>query len=231
MNSAQPNSRNARPETVSSASTKNSVLLRELGVPRGGSPHHASPFTPHPRLSLYLNQGLTSISPESPSKIPGQSSLLQANTGQRAFPHFLQPNTGYREGSEVLHGNFSVSHVSVLERSLPIFSVQVVPRSLRYLCGLLLNQESFLSPNLFVKLPTPPLPSDTEKPGNGPKFLSSGFLRVFPASNARPDTGRSLIKNRVTLSNTLPMLHPAGPSNNPSLVFFALVQSARRWHE
>ncbi len=57
--------------------------------------HHAFRFTLHPELNPYLNQGLTYISPESPSKIPGQSSLLQANTGQRAVLNFFQPNTGY----------------------------------------------------------------------------------------------------------------------------------------
>jgi hypothetical protein len=54
------------------------------------------------RLNLYPNQGLTHINRENPAEIPSQSSLLQAITGQRAFSHFLQPNTAYWKSDEFL---------------------------------------------------------------------------------------------------------------------------------
>jgi hypothetical protein len=48
-----------------------------------------------PQLNPYLNRGLTSISLERSSKIPGQSDLIQANTGQRAFLNSFRPNPAY----------------------------------------------------------------------------------------------------------------------------------------
>jgi hypothetical protein len=49
------------------------------------------------QLNPYVDHGLTQISPETPSKIPGQSNLIRANTGQLAFLNSFQPNTGYRK--------------------------------------------------------------------------------------------------------------------------------------
>jgi hypothetical protein len=73
------------------------------------------------RLNLYLSRGLTHINPENPRQIPGQSSLLRANTGQRAFFPFLQPNTGYSKSRRRSHGtliNYILSTAPVRSHGL-----------------------------------------------------------------------------------------------------------------
>src|SRR4051812_31514236 len=62
-------------------------------VRRRTTPFHVNPSTDP--LNLNLNSYLTRIILSQASQIPGQSSLLRPNTGQRASIAFLQPNTGY----------------------------------------------------------------------------------------------------------------------------------------
>jgi hypothetical protein len=77
------------------------IIARYGGIPLGIALSREWTRRHSPRtltqINLYLNRGLTSISPERRAKIPGQSSLLQANTGQPPFLNSLQLNTGYRK--------------------------------------------------------------------------------------------------------------------------------------